>query len=476
MNDWIAEVMVSRGERYKVLADGLEKAIRGGQLGVGSRLPTHRELARKLSISVSTVTRAYVALRERGLIQGTVGRGSFVRATPALAADPSPPIESRAPETALEGLFAPLLHGQGLVDLAFNYPAPSTAARCVREGMADALRDSDVRLLAGFESPAGEFRQKEDAVAWLRGLDVPVRVDSTFLVPGAQGGLSTILVALCRPGQIVLTEALSWPGFTSVAASFGVKVETVESDQKGLIPDSLERICRTVAPRLLYTMPTLHNPTTLTTPTERKRELARIARRHELIIVEDDAYGFLLDERPLSYFELLPRQTIYLASLSKVIAPSLRIAYAAAQPDLLRRLLPALRVTTMAVSPLLAELASRLIGSGLAREAARAQSAIALRRQRMAARLFGEEERSVTPSMHRWVPVGPHWNTMSFVVAALREGVSVAPGSLFSPTPGLDPGAVRVCLCGEPNEHRLEAALATLGKLLSGTHVARRTA
>ena len=138
MTDWIGALPIGQGKRYRLLADGLAEAILGGRIEPGSQLPTQREMAHRLGISVTTVTRAYSELQEQGLIENKVGSGSFVRAQPGGDAARAEK-HKRGPSTPLEALEGSLRHTHGLMDLSFNEPLLGPAARCVQKGLTDIL-------------------------------------------------------------------------------------------------------------------------------------------------------------------------------------------------------------------------------------------------------------------------------------------------------------------------------------------------
>lgn len=475
--DWRSELPIGVGKRYQLLADGLAEAISSGRIEAGSRLPTQRDMALRLGISVSTVTRAYAELRERGLIQGTVGRGSFACALPAKRVRHAKRSKSKSEDsnTPMEALEGSLRNTRGLVDLSFNEPLQGLAARCVHRGLADILTAADVKTLAGSQPVTGTAAYRQAGATWLESIGVPAHPDEIVLIPGSQGCLATVLMALCQPGDAILTEALTWPGMIAVARIANVQIRPVDMDARGLIPEDLDRACRDGRPRLLYTMPTLHNPTAITADLQRRQAIVGVARKHGIVIVEDDAYGFL-PEKPLpSYFELLPDDTIYITSLSKAVAAAIRVGFVASRAQMQRKLLPALRAITMMTSPIVAEVATRLIGSGIAQDAAREQATILRRRQQIADEILGDAtSREFGPSMHRWFALDPHWDSMSFTAEALRLGVSVAAGPVFSAMPCADPNAVRISLGGEPDEQRVKRALTTLAGLARGHASVRR--
>jgi DNA-binding transcriptional MocR family regulator len=280
-------------------------------------------------------------------------------------------------------------------------------------------------------------------------------------------------LALCRPrGTWVLHDALTWPGLPATAAPQGVRGIGLPMDDDGLLPDALEAACREHRPRLLYTMPTLHNPTTVVMSEERRQAIAAVARQHGVFVVEDDVYGFLLDQPLPPIRTFLPDLGVYVTSLSKCVAPALRIGYLAAAPSLLPRLAAAMRTSVLMTSSLAAEVASRAIASGAAAIAAGRQREEARARQQLAADLLqGLSYRSRPTAFHGWLPVPAPWRTDNLVAALAARGVSVTPGAAFA-ADGKEPQGethVRLCLCAVPDRARLAMALGIVGEVLRGS-------
>ena len=120
-----------------------------------------------------------------------------------------------------------------------------------------------------------------------------VTAERIAICPGTQGALVAALTLLVRRGDTVCVEALAYPGFLALAAHLGIHLQPVAMDDDGLLPDSFEAACKAHRPKALYCTPTFHNPTTATIPLARRKRLIEIARRHDVAIIEDDAYGAL---------------------------------------------------------------------------------------------------------------------------------------------------------------------------------------
>lgn len=458
----LTDIGIGHGDTYVQLADAIEQSVRTGRLKAGERLPTHRELSRRLGIAVSTVTRGYAEATRRGLVESTVGRGTFVRALVSGLATNGTGEETRP----LERMYVSLLSRANATDLSLNHPLRDGTGDALAAGLREMGRDQDFDRLAIYQPPQGMAEHRAAGAAWLDFLGVEAEPESVIVVAGGQTALLSIMLSFVRRGDVVLAETLTWPGALAIAQALGIRLEPVAIDNEGIVPDAFEEACRRHAPRLVYTMPTLHNPTTATASLARRQDIARIARTHGVIIVEDDAYGFLVEPRATPYWQIARDVSIYLTSLSKPVAPAMRLGYVAAPAALRRRLLVSFRATTVMASPILAELAARMIGNGEAMRLARFQAAAAERRQRLADRILGESPVPVGASLHRWLPMPAGVSSAGFVADALAHDVALTSGEVFAATAGHDPAGVRVCLCAEPDEARLEAALTVLARLL----------
>lgn len=478
---WLPCLDGRAGPRYRAITEALAEDVAAGRLPEGERLPTHRDLANRLRVTVGTVSRAYSEAARLGLIGGEVGRGTFVRPRgemPGADAECLPAL-SRAPVPSPGvGWFAEraaraegdVLSGEG-IDLSLNYPLPSPIGPALAAGL-QGMQDEDLLAAIGRYQPAnGLLRHREAGVAWLRSLGVEEDVDDVLVVPGCQGGLTIVFQALCGPGDVVLHEALTWPGLHATAASLGVRTIGLAIDADGLMPDAFDAACREHRPRLLYTMPTLHNPTAIVMPEERRHAVAAVARRHGVVVVEDDVYGFLLDTPPPAVRTLLPELGIYVTSISKSVAPGLRIGWLAAPSGLVPRLAAAMRRSILMTSSVAAEVATRTIFAGAAGRAAEMQREEARRRQELAAaRLAGLDFRSHPRAFHGWLRVPPPWRRDDFVAALRVRGVIVTPGTAFGESGGRGEAEthVRLCLCAVADRERLAAALDIVAETASG--------
>lgn len=429
------------------LLAALCRDISEGRLAPGTRLPPHRDLAHRLGIGIGTVTSVYSEAARLGLVTAHVGRGSFV--TDATAAKPQP---------------GPLLLGQNLPPLEFvrrRFPA----------AMAKLRNSADLNDQLDYAPPAGHESHRRLGAIWLRRTSAMDEVDPARLVvtTGAQQAMTLAIDTLCRPGDTILTEAATYFGIRSIAEAGGYKVRGLAMDREGLLPDALDRAAAAGA-RLLYTLPTLHNPTGRTMSEARRADIVRIARKHDLRIVEDDIYSaFTMGHIPTPISALAPERSFYINGTSKMLAPGLRTGYLLVpNEDYLEKVLRLIRARIYAPATMGAMVASMWIQDGTAAEIVDEMQAEMRERGTLAARLLGDAMEHPTDIRcpHIWLPMS-ELAAERMAARALRGGVEVTPPS----APIIDAEAisgVRVCLGGAATRAALETGLAVIAASLAG--------
>jgi DNA-binding transcriptional MocR family regulator len=448
---WNPRVLRQDLPMYLALADRIAEDIATGRLTPGARLPTHRALAHALEVDLTTVTRGYAEARRRGLLVARVGRGTFVR---DISASRTRRIEDSDALTDLSQNLPPLLEP--------DLPATSLTAT-----LEELSRSPDASALLRYHDNAGMHRHREAGAAWvsqrIAGAD-PARV---VVTSGVQHAISVVLSLLASPGEAVMTEALTYPGFRSAAEHAHLQVRGLEMDHDGITVDAFRRASRDGA-RVLYVTPTVNNPTTISSSPRRRAALARIARERGVRIIEDDVYGMLPDDPPAPLATHAPELTYFLSSLTKTVAGGLRIGYVlcptAAEAD---RVASGVRVTTWMAPPLMAHIASRWVRSRTGRDLLKANRAEAARRQTIAARILSPFRWHAQPcSYHGWLELPDSWTTAEFVAQARRAGVAVTPGDAFAVSGRCEPPAVRLSLTGCPDREALQQSLKRIARLM----------
>ncbi|MBM3525608.1 MAG: PLP-dependent aminotransferase family protein, partial [Alphaproteobacteria bacterium] len=404
MTSWTPTLGKARGPRYRAIADRLAADVVEGRLRTGDRLPTHRDLAWKLGVTVGTITRAYAEAERRGLIVGEVGRGTFIR------------------ERHVDAVLVPAAAAgiePGFIDLSRNFPAEHGQSRAIAAALVEAAQANDLATLLGYATTTGLRHHREAGAQWLARDGFAVDPEDVVITGGAQHAMMLALNAVARPGDVVLTETLTFYGLKSIATMLSVRLAGVGCDDEGLLPDALDAACRLHAPKALYALPTLQNPTTATMSDARRRAIAETCRRHGVVIIEDDIYGFLPPSSPLPLAAYAPEITLHIVSLSKAIAPGIRIGFIAAPSAFHDRLAGGLRASLWMAPPVLAEVAARLIRDGTARKLAERQREEVVARQAIARRILAGATMMAPPhSLHLWLQLPEPWRREEFVAAA----------------------------------------------------------
>ena len=457
MTIWTPALKGNPGPRYLSIAEALAEDVASGRLAAGARLPTHRELADRLGVTVGTVSRAYAEAARRGLISGEVGRGTFVRR-----------LVSEQPSALPQHWSVP----EGFVDLSVNHPpepAGGLMEAALQATLATLSRRERLADLLGYPPEGGAPGHRQAGAAWIArsGLEVPPQ--QVLVTSGSQHAMTAIFAALLRPGDLVVTEAVTYPGLKALAGLLHMRLQGLAWDQHGLRPDALAAACRTGSVKAVYCVPTLQNPTATVMPEPRRRENAAIARAQGVMIVEDDVHGPLVPDCPRPIAAFAPESSLFLAGTAKSLAPGLRIGYLAAPAAFVSRLAAGIRATTWMASPLTAEIASLWIADGTAdRILEGRRKATAERRRVLDAVVGARAERSHPAASHVWLPLPEPWRAESFADELHRRGVAVTPASAFAVARGAAPQAVRICLGAARDLAALESGLRILAETLQG--------
>jgi DNA-binding transcriptional MocR family regulator len=439
------------GPRYLALVDAIAEGLATGSLQRGDRLPTQRDLAQVLHLNLATVTRGIAEAERRGLVNAQQGRGTFVAEAPR----------------PLPG---------AVLDLTLNLPPDPDASPLPRrliETTSRLLQGDGARALLRYPELGGSRHDRAAGARWVARRGIDVTADKLVLADGADHALLLGLMALAPRAGRVLAESLCYPGIRTMSAMLGLSIRGLPIDEDGLRPDALERAAAD-GPAILALTPTLHNPTTRTMSEARRREIAEIARRHQLLILEDDVYGFLPQDAPPPFAILAAERTAYVTSFSKSFAPGLRIGYLAAPArDLAEQITNAAHATTCTPASLAAAVASRWIDEGVAADALSATRVELIRRDALAARMLPHGVIGHgTLAPHRWLELPAGWRGAEFVERARQHGVAVRGSDAF--TIDTDPPeAVRFSISAPHDDATLERALLILAKTLREPHSIR---
>lgn len=471
---------------YRKVQDQLVGAILRGGMPAGSRLPSVRGLAKDLRVSRVTVEAAYEALEAQGLIEARARSGTYV--TGFLGQPPSQAEVSRAPGLPWEARLAPCANPardrmlnqvfrnaavEGTIPMAWGAGDPALFPvepfrliinRILRHAGAAALGPEETQGYAGL---------REAFAAYLRKLDIPASADGILVTSGSQQAIDLVVSALVRPGDRVAVEDPTWPGALGALEAAGAAIVGIPVDEHGMRMDALENALGRGDVRLVYTIPTYQNPTGSVMPVSRRRELVRLARRHGVPVLEDDALREVRFGSPLppALSALDPSGNVLcVGSFSKSLMPAARLGYLVAPPALLRWAVERKRSRDMFCSPLLQRAMAAYLESGEA-----------VRHWKRISRVYGERSRLMTDALARHFPPGCRWRRPSgspvlwvripagisvnaLFEAAMRAGVTFAPGEAFFVEPADQP-FIRLNFAAI-DEKSIERGIAKLGALL----------
>lgn len=435
--------------RYAAIAADLARAISEGELVAGQRLPAQRKLARQLGVTLGTVGRAYAELERQALAFARVGDGTYVRHRDQLASE------------AADAPDAP-------IDLANNVAIVTDEVDALQRALADiAARRPLMARLLGYQPEAGALHHRAAAARWLRRFGTTGDPARVLVTHGAQHAIAAVLRAVTRPGDTVLTESLSYPGLIALAQSMRLQLVGVEMDDEGLRPDALERAAKTLRSRLLFCSPTLHNPTGRTQSAARRQAIAALALQRGLLVIEDTVHAAVQANPPPALSTLLPERSFLVASLSKAMAPGLRVGFVEAAPDWLDKLAASIRADCWMTAPLMAEVATRWIDGGdCERLAARQREAIASRLALARDLLHGLPLQGADDFPHLWLELAAPRRAGPLVVALRRAGVLVRGPEHFAAGRAPLPQALRISLNKPADEQTLRTGLLRLRQTL----------
>jgi DNA-binding transcriptional MocR family regulator len=435
IGDWSA----GSGPLYRKLARALRCAIESGDLPAGQRLPSERLLADALAVSRATVVAAYDELRAGGLLDSRQGSGTRVAAGVRTAAAHAS--DGRVPGGKAAAVFQRLIDGPGeLITLAC---AAEPGRPEIADVLADVLREDLPALLAdhGYR-PRGLPVLRDALAAHFTGAGVATTADQVLATTGAQQALGLVAQLYVRPGAVVVVESPSSPSCLDVFRAAGARLLPVPVDGEGIRADRLAGVLASSQPALLYVMPSFNNPTGVMMSATRRRQVAALAARHGVPVLEDNTYAAYCGPAdpppPLAAYAPAGAgaEVLTAESLGKSVWGGLRVGWVRAPAEIIERL---------ARRKALADLGGPVIEQAVAaRLLPRLPELVAARTAELRERLDLMENllREQLPAWRWRRPAGGAslWVELSGVDAgvyaqvALRHGVEVVPGAAMDAT------------------------------------------
>ena len=483
--------LVPRGDgpHFLRIARAIADDVRRGRLVAGQRLPGSRTLAAELGVHRNTVLAALAELEAQGWLVTEAARGTFVAAAlPEPARTRPPRSRARAGFPLPPAIVAPEPArpptGRGVLWLSSGVPDP-------RQFPVDALARAwrrvvrrDGRRLLTYGPPEGHPALREALAAMLRAVrGMTCTADEVLVTRGSQMALDLCARALLRPGDRVAVEALGYRPAWDALRLAGAELVPVPVDGDGLDVAHLAALADRRPIRAVYLTSHHQYPTTVLLAAARRMALADLARRHRLLVLEDDYdHEFHYDGRPVPPLAAVDDDghVVYLGTLSKILAPGLRLGFVVAPADAIPRL-AALRMAMdrQGDRPMEAAVAELIDDGELERHVRRMRTLYRARRDALVDALTARLPGVVTVDPPRggislWARATPDVDVARWVAACAARGVHVAPGARYT-FDGSEPGALRLVFAPlTPSE--LDRAVATMAAALPEARTTTRRA
>jgi DNA-binding transcriptional MocR family regulator len=467
--------------RYERLAQIMATEIRSGNVAAGSRMPSLRQIIAQHGVSQSTAARAYYLLEQWGLVRAAERSGYFVaprpvngKATQAVTAD-----EDEATTVDISELVFSVLDAAkqpGIVPLGSAFPSPTFFPLSrLAKSLGHAARSVSPWSTVVDLPPGNENLRRQIALRYMRiGISQPA--DEIVVTNGALEALNLCLMAVTQPGDVVAVESPGFYAALQAVERLGLRAVEIPVDpQTGLDLDVLANTLRKHPVRACWFMTNFHNPTGVTLSDAKKKALVELLAQHDVPLIEDDVYGELHFSpdypKPAMAFDR-HGLVMHCSSFSKTLAPGYRVGWVSAGRFVERVQRLKLMTTLSASIPAQAGIADYLEHGAYERH---------LKKMRLALR---DQRDALCDAIRRWLPTGTQWtipeggyflwlrfeeaiDAMELHRRAIGRGISVAPGPIFSATSAFE-HCIRLNY-GHPWSPRIDAAIRTLGEILSET-------
>jgi len=415
----------------------LRRAIEAGRLAPGAKLEPIRVLAKELGVNRETVAVAYRELERLGLTESTVGRGTFV--------------EGRGPTPI--GVAARVAPAER--------PFEPTFARASEAALYE------------YGNPRGDLGLRRALVERMARAGIEADPDDVLITAGATQGFAIVTRLFCDAGDAVALESPSYPWAFGALTAMGVRALPVPMTGEGIDLERLDAVLGRDRARLLYTMPSFHNPTGITTSLAHRRRLLELAGKHGVPVLEDDFEKDLrVRGRGAPPLRALDRRglVLYMGTFSKSLFPAARVGWLFLPPGVMSAALVAKRALDLTTSPLIqAGLALFLREGRYERHLRRVVKELGRRleaAERALARELpaGASVASAEGGFLLWVTLPAPLDATALLPEAKRAGVVYAPGELFHPD-GRGAASLRISLAHTPVPE-LERGIRILGEVI----------
>ncbi|MGA3301072.1 MAG: PLP-dependent aminotransferase family protein [Candidatus Acidiferrales bacterium] len=477
---------------YVQLRDQLRALVHSGELRTGDRIPASRELATHLGVHRTTVANAYAELESEGLIQGHVGRGTFIAGMPVKQFTPPPRTNGNGHgATRWESLFADDRAEESLSRLMPEIPADSIGFVTARPSeeffpveefrrCANAVLRNEGRKVLQLGSSDGYEPLKRVLLDFFREEGLAVRSEQLLITDGCQQAIDLVCKAFLRPGDGVVLENPTYPGAVAIFAgtrvrmlAVGVETNTQRTGHVGLDLDALESVLMQNRVKFIFATPDFHNPTGTAMPLAERRRLLEIAARYQVPVIEDYIYGRLrLRGTALPSLKSLDRNgnVVQIDSFSKIAFPGLRVGWCIGPESAIERLRLVKQSTDLHTDQLSQATLAEFVRRGhLTRHMAKMKKVYLRRLDAMENSLLKFMPEGVTwtrpeGGLSVWVTLPAGFDAGELLIHVRERGVLYIPGRHFY-FQNPQPNTLRLGF-GSVDEKRIAKGVETLSELL----------
>lgn len=465
---------------YEKLADEIAELIRSGVLAPNEKVPSVRNASRTYNLSPATVFEAYYLLERRGLIQARPRSGYFVcaQAKNALAEpEMSPQVAESTPVDVSELVFSVLgsIKDPDTIPFGSAFPSPDLfpLARLARS-MSKSLQQMPAKTILA-DMTGGNPQLRRQIALRYRVNGVMHAPEELVITNGALEALNLCLQVVTKPGDLVAIETPTFYAALQILERLQLKaVEIPVHPRDGIHLQTLEESLQRLPIKACWLMSSFHNPLGASMSDQKKQQLYDLLHTHQVPLIEDDVYAELYfgltPPKPIKHFDRAGL-VMHCGSFSKNLAPGYRIGWVAAgrYAEQIHRL--KLMTTISPSIPAQAALADYLQQGGYDRHLRKLRETLEHQQQFMLnaiAKYFPKNTRVTRPNggYFLWVELPEQVDSLQLFSMALAQGISIAPGPIFSAT-----RRFRHCIrlnYGYPWNQEIDEAMAALGKLISG--------
>ncbi|MFJ7697716.1 PLP-dependent aminotransferase family protein [Lysinibacillus fusiformis] len=443
---WKPDISNSSAPLYIAIAQQLEQDIKEGKLTPGTKLPPQRELADFLDVNLSTITRAFKLCGQKGLIYASIGSGTFV-----------------STDAASNKILLPTNRTTPIIEMGSVLP-DNFVNEDITRYMKKMVSEPSFHKLFQYGRPECNAWQNEAVLKLFEWVNF--QTDQPILLgAGGQNAIVGTLAALFQPGDRIGTDPITYAGMKTAANMLGIQLVAIQQYQGEMTKEGLLYACKNEHIKGIYVIPDFHNPTTHMMSVETRKMIAEVARQKNLIVIEDAIYSFLKEKPYAPIASYAPDKVIYIASLSKTISPGLRLSFIVTPPALRKKIMETLYNINISVSPIMLELAARLIHEGVAQTILEKHRAYAKQQNALVNhylaeyQILGDEE-----CIFRWLLLPDKFTGVQFELLASKAGVQVYAAERFAVGNAKPVNAVRMAVAAP--EYQLEQALIILKDIL----------